>query len=183
MHPTSYANLKVKRQRIAEEKKLAGTWGKKPSNNQTRTDGLRMCSMCREDKPSGEFYKSRNSEMEWFSSYCKACAKIRAEERRKANPDRKRAYDLKGRCKKFGTTANWFHETLASQDGKCAICDQPETHPMKRGMDKIRQLAIDHDHETGKPRGLLCFRCNTSVHLLDKHGRKWAEKALKYLNL
>ena len=38
------------------------------------------------------------------------------------------------------------------QDGKCAICHQVPT-----------KLVIDHDHETGLVRGLLCSPCNTSL--------------------
>jgi hypothetical protein len=39
----------------------------------------------------------------------------------------------------------------ASQDGKCAICKQPE---------RRTSLCVDHDHVTGRVRGLLCHRCN-----------------------
>jgi hypothetical protein len=45
----------------------------------------------------------------------------------------------------------WYEAQLARQDGHCAIC--PNTP-------KSRRLHIDHDHATGKVRGLLCFPCN-----------------------
>jgi hypothetical protein len=47
--------------------------------------------------------------------------------------------------------AGWYEAQLARQDGHCAIC--PNTP-------KSRRLHIDHDHKTGKVRGLLCFPCN-----------------------
>lgn len=45
----------------------------------------------------------------------------------------------------------WYDAQLACQDGGCAICRRP---PRKR------RLHIDHDHATGRVRGLLCYRCN-----------------------
>jgi hypothetical protein len=50
-----------------------------------------------------------------------------------------------------------YRKLLAEQSGKCAICRQVETARLKG---KIRDLAVDHNHETGRIRGLLCFRCN-----------------------
>ena len=42
---------------------------------------------------------------------------------------------------------------LADQDGKCAICTKPFPG----------RIAIDHDHRTGRVRGLLCTSCNTGI--------------------
>ncbi len=47
-----------------------------------------------------------------------------------------------------------------AQNGLCAICNQPETAFMKN---KIMYLAVDHDHKTGKIRGLLCSNCNNGL--------------------
>lgn len=57
-----------------------------------------------------------------------------------------------------------YDKMLAAQGGKCAICKRPP---------KSRRLAVDHDHKTGKVRGLLCFRCNYRVV------RKWKVDTLK----
>ncbi len=48
----------------------------------------------------------------------------------------------------------------AAQGGVCAICGLPETRVVKG---KLNRLAVDHDHTTGRVRGLLCFRCNTCL--------------------
>jgi hypothetical protein len=45
---------------------------------------------------------------------------------------------------------------LLDQNGKCAICDRDATHFK-------RKLSVDHDHRTGKIRGLLCMRCNIKI--------------------
>ncbi len=48
----------------------------------------------------------------------------------------------------------------AAQKGLCAICGKPETLVV-RG--KVRRLAVDHDHLTGRVRRLLCLGCNTGI--------------------
>jgi hypothetical protein len=50
--------------------------------------------------------------------------------------------------------AGWYEAQLARQGGHCAIC------PSKP---KTRALHIDHDHKTGKIRGLICFPCNRFI--------------------
>ncbi len=54
---------------------------------------------------------------------------------------------------------------LLLQNGVCALCRKAETSTYKG---RIRQFAIDHDHATGKVRGLLCSTCNIGIgHLQD----------------
>jgi hypothetical protein len=47
---------------------------------------------------------------------------------------------------------------VAEQNGVCAICREPETKVL---YGRTCKLAIDHDHTTGKVRGLVCSRCNS----------------------
>ncbi|MDQ1396542.1 MAG: hypothetical protein QOG64_1801 [Acidimicrobiaceae bacterium] len=74
---------------------------------------------------------------------------------RRARPEVKeqsRAGHLK---RKFGLTLEQYDEMLAAQLGGCAICgDPPEAG---------KALHIDHDHDTGEVRGLLCVRCNNGL--------------------
>lgn len=51
---------------------------------------------------------------------------------------------------------------LIEQKGVCAICSQPETATDGRSG-RIKEYHVDHDHETGKVRGLLCTACNTAI--------------------
>jgi hypothetical protein len=93
--------------------------------------------------------------------------RVRANNERwqKANPE---AYArivyrrvLNARCKKFGITTDQYYKMLADQAGKCAICKRDET-------DNGKDLAIDHDHSTGRVRGLLCHHCNAALgHVSD----------------
>ena len=58
----------------------------------------------------------------------------------------------------YGTNVETYERLLEEQNGLCAICRKPE-------LAKSR-LAVDHDHDTGEVRGLLCGRCNTAIGLL-----------------
>lgn len=71
-----------------------------------------------------------------------------------------------------------FDAMLAEQGGVCAICRQPETKLSAKG--RVRRLAIDHDHRTGRIRALLCSRCNTVVGYL-KDDYRLAERAAVYM--
>lgn len=65
----------------------------------------------------------------------------------------------------FGLTMEWFIETGTRQNWLCLICDQPETSVFVNSGE-IRELAIDHCHEHGHARGLLCNNCNRAIGLL-----------------
>lgn len=67
--------------------------------------------------------------------------------------------------KNFGLSLDDYETMLSAQDGKCAICGTDKSY--KNG-NKRRNFSVDHDHVTGKVRGLLCFVCNTGIgHLQD----------------
>ncbi len=58
---------------------------------------------------------------------------------------------------KYGMRPVDYWRLFAQQEGVCGVCGEPET-VMQKG--KIIKLAVDHNHETGEIRGLLCNRCN-----------------------
>lgn len=68
------------------------------------------------------------------------------------------------RWRKKGVDAARYQEMLHDQGGVCAVCSQPERAPDK-ASGKIRDLAIDHDHDTGAVRALLCSNCNRALGL------------------
>ena len=61
------------------------------------------------------------------------------------------------RIKKFGITLEEFNSILTQQDGKCAICGYSDR------SDKNFFPVVDHDHLSGKVRGLLCMNCNMGI--------------------
>jgi len=88
----------------------------------------------------------------------------------------KRKHNLK---KNYGLTISEYDALFARQGYKCAICDRkPETRT-RQGR-KLR-LAVDHCHETGQIRGLLCADCNRAIGQLGDSAER-IEKALAYLS-
>jgi hypothetical protein len=55
---------------------------------------------------------------------------------------------------KYGITEEQYRAFEIAQQGECAICGRQESR---------RRLSIDHDHETGEVRGLLCNNCNSGI--------------------
>lgn len=64
-----------------------------------------------------------------------------------------------------------------AQGGVCAICHKPET-ATRRG--KLKALAVDHCHDTGLVRGLLCVECNTGIGKL-REDTAILRSAIRYL--
>jgi hypothetical protein len=62
--------------------------------------------------------------------------------------------------KKYGMTLRDFQDMYEHQDFRCAICGERDRI---QDQSKRKRLSIDHDHETGKVRGLLCQRCNVMI--------------------
>lgn len=73
---------------------------------------------------------------------------------------------------RYGLTMDDYESILASQKGVCAICGMPPGR---------RPLSVDHCHDTGAVRGLLCHSCNTGIGFL-KDSVDLLKKAAKYLN-
>lgn len=134
----------------------------------------KICKVCNEDKPFDQFYfADRKNGV--LSSYCKPC-QIKIGNIQRIRPNRSQ----RERCSKLKVEVQWFFDQQIRQGNKCAICKQPESQ-LTKPDGKIRALAIDHDHKTNAVRGLLCFRCNTALHQMEKHGKEWAARAVGYL--
>ena len=80
----------------------------------------------------------------------------------------------------FGISLDQYSELFYEQGGQCAICGCEETSVTKSG--EIKWLAVDHDHETGKIRGLLCHACNIAIGLL-KDDVSILQSAINYFRL
>jgi hypothetical protein len=106
-------------------------------------------------------YKKHRKEI--MSRVKKSQEKLGKEERK----IRRRKYHLRD---KFGMTISDYNLLLERQNGKCAICDK---------IPKL-SLVIDHCHETGKIRGLLCQRCNMGLGYFQDN-KILLEKATKYI--
>ena len=94
------------------------------------------CRTCGEDKPNTEFRKHRRS--------CKSCERKKG--RARETPEQKRDYALRT---KYGITLAQYEQMYEEQQGECYICSSDDS-----------KLFVDHCHETGQVRGLLCHHCN-----------------------
>lgn len=65
----------------------------------------------------------------------------------------------------FGITLEKYEKFQKEQQNRCAICNQEETATNQYG---IKNLAVDHNHSTGRVRGLLCAKCNMALGLLNE---------------
>lgn len=73
------------------------------------------------------------------------------------NPEKARAHARKYYLKTYGLTEEKYQEILAAQGGICALCSKDDPDAVGR------KLHIDHDHQTGRVRGLLCSMHNTGL--------------------
>ncbi|MFI2616491.1 endonuclease VII domain-containing protein [Streptomyces sp. NPDC018584] len=98
--------------------------------------GHKLCRTCGEVKPHSEWHRNATAS-DGLSTRCKACRAIQGRE---------------GHLKRqYGMTEAERDEMIAAQVGLCVIClSAPAAH-------------VDHCHETGKVRGVLCFNCNSAI--------------------
>jgi hypothetical protein len=119
----------------------------------TAEDGSlqKQCSRCRAVKPITEYNKNRNT----VQSHCKPCRGAYRSERRKLFPEQFRARDKRGNLRRYGLKEADWEALFDSQGRRCSICqtDTPSG----------RNWHTDHDHDTGRVRGILCHHCNMAV--------------------
>lgn len=137
----------------------------------TKSTKRKRCSKCGTPKLLTEFQKKGDTR-DGLANHCKQCdreyrhsphlraaqhASVQRYRKRHAAAVRRREY-ARRRCRPHGLSLRDYERLLASQGGVCAICHGPETVLTPSGVP--RYFAIDHDHATGRVRGLLCVRCN-----------------------
>lgn len=115
----------------------------------------KKCSICKRRKPLTDFHnRSRNRIGK--AADCKSCHNARAQKWRRKNPDTAWKIAMRHHLwKKYRITLERYREMLSKQEERCAICKR---FPEECGQ---KVLCVDHDHETGTVRGLLCGPCNT----------------------
>lgn len=119
-----------------------------------------------------EWMRRRSSGLKW----CFRCRAWMDADRFSA--DKSRGGGLKSSCKecasdastasRYGMSVDQLHEFRAAHDHQCGICASKEI------------LYVDHNHTTGKLRGLLCPSCNSAIGLLAESPERFAS-ALSYL--
>lgn len=133
---------------------------------------LQRCYVCKIDK-SLEDFSADKTRPNGRMSRCKKCNNERVNKYAKspAGRARHRRYQLN---RAYGLSIENYNLLISQQRGLCAICKK---HPKdtQRGT-----LYVDHNHKTGKVRGLLCGACNSSLGLL-KENIETLESMIKYI--
>lgn len=121
-----------------------------------------LCGHCGVERPVDDFpVKRARGRNPYRSGKCRPCTReYNAGFQKRKNFAYNKAYNLR---KKYGITQEEYDALLLAQGGCCAICRKPETVYTGRGKGVSNRLCVDHDHVTGKVRGLLCNACNTSL--------------------
>ena len=134
---------------------------------------MKYCKKCDDTKEFSEFYKDRQSK-DGLTKYCKSCCKSAERDYHKRNPAVKfiRKRKDSSLITPSGTpfTNQVYKELLSEQNGKCGICQQEMSPP-----------CIDHNHETGVVRKLLCGHCNKMIGFA-KESVETLANSIKYLN-
>jgi hypothetical protein len=131
----------------------------------------KRCPDCGEVKLRSSFGETKNGAIK---PYCTPCRLQRNRKWWKANRPAARRLRLK---QSYGITIEDYDRMLAEQGGGCAICGGQETRRNQYGP---HSLNVDHDHATGRVRGILCTNCNQGMGLLGDSIER-IEKTLEYL--
>lgn len=129
---------------------------------------FRQCTKCQVIKSTSEFTRDHRRPCGTVS-HCKACVRVRVRKNKQKYPypsdrNRKSAYRCKLRTK-FNLSLDEYQEMSKRQNGKCAICNNPESKKRKDGTPCA--LSVDHCHKSGRVRKLLCDACNRGIGLLN----------------
>ena len=145
----------------------------------------KICTKCGKEFPATlEFFSPHSLGKFGLKPACRICCRKWQEDNREEINARARArYDPTKRRKEllkynYGLSSEEYNKMFDEQGGVCAICGKPEKTTIRN---KQVSLCIDHNHETGKIRGLLCINCNKGLgHFMDD--TNLMQKAIRYLD-
>lgn len=80
----------------------------------------------------------------------------------------------------YGISAEDYEVMAEMQGFACAVCEQMDERVSEKGTEHL--LSVDHDHDTGRVRALLCHRCNTAIGLL-RDDPNLVDRVAEYLRL
>ena len=135
-----------------------------------QVEGTKYCKSCDTTKPIDDFYLRNKTSMVRHST-CKECDRKRVAENYAKDPSIYQNNHLK---RNYGITLNEYNEMLKEQDHKCATCGTTEAGG------KHGKFMVDHSHNTGKVRGLLCKSCNIALGEI-KDNRQTLLNMVEYL--
>lgn len=149
------------------------------------------CSKCKKVKPEDQFSAcKKNVNRNFRTSWCNTCRNLKSKAWREANPDKVKSHNTKyrelhpGKSTEYsiGVTLDEKRAMFAAQGSVCGICRSHAhgTKHSKRDPNDVVAWCADHDHKTGKFRGVLCQRCNHALGLVGD-SVELLKKLIKYL--
>ena len=149
----------------------------------------KICTKCKKEKPdTREYFTADKHRRNGLRCQCKECRnevfRKRYKMHKKTYCEKQKIYLKTERGKDahrrarlkycYGITVGDYNKLFQQQNGCCTICGRHQSELNKR-------LAIDHDHDTGKIRSLLCSRCNQGIGLFGENVTI-LKSAINYLN-
>jgi Recombination endonuclease VII len=144
---SSYCKICMRARSKASYRKRRAAANKHVREARLLPEGQRWCPDCGAGKSFADFPKNR-ADPSGLGNYCKPCHNARGRESRERLYGGGREYHLRRR---YGIGQEEVDRMIAEQDGQCAGCG------------RMNPEHVDHDHATGKVRGLLCFNCNQAL--------------------
>ena len=139
-----------------------------------QTTGTKVCTTCKAEKDINEFYlRGGNYSPNSRKSKCKECDKKRVAETYWKDPSIYQNNHLK---RNYGITLNEYNQMLVEQGHRCKTCGTTEPGG------KHGKFMVDHSHNTGEVRGLLCKSCNIALGEVGDNIQT-LEAMIKYLSL
>jgi len=126
---------------------------------------MKRCTRCKKLKSKSEFYRDGRRK-DGLMSQCKLCHGAWGSTKKwyLAHPVKAKEIGRKSPLKNhYNLTMDEYDSLLKKQHDKCCLCGDPEP------VDRFKYLCVDHDHRTGKLRGLLCRKCNFFVGMVEEN--------------
>lgn len=133
----------------------------------------KVCTICKETKAADRFHVGRTKGREWLQGRCKDCNSVYMREwiQRPGRMAQKSASNRKRKLvTRYGINQDIYDAMLLAQGNACVLCLERFT----------KTPHVDHDHETGAIRGLLCQMCNHGIGLLNEDPAV-LQRAIEYL--
>jgi len=129
---------------------------------------MKLCNKCLTEKDESEFPKNGT---QGLYSCCKKCKKD-YDKVHNSSPDRKKKLQNYSLKKLYGISVKEKNELKEAQGNRCIICN--------KWFSKPEDAHVDHDHSTGRIRGILCRRCNRVLGFVEE-SKVILEKMINYL--
>lgn len=142
--------------------------------NDYEVSDTKVCTKCGEEKLLDKFFPlygkqkaSANETNKGRRAWCRVCSGKSGTEFKRNNPEARKRYSAYRRKmtikQKYGLSEEDYFALLTAQGNGCAICGSKEGRKLTKTSKTKFGFPVDHDHDTGVTRGLLCDLCNRAL--------------------